>query len=195
MDTDIVIIGAGHSGTLAANRLRAYCDARDVRITVIDGNDTRDHEIELLTALGLYGPHVLQPPEHLQLRDGIEFRVVEAATADLDRTEICFSDGTTLGYDVLVVATGTPATRRGTFVADSPGLGDEHGRVAVDSGTRRSRTHPRVYAIGSAADGPRPTGPVIHAQAEKLARAVREYLAAGPPSPHGVNGRATTAVS
>lgn len=199
MDTHIVIIGSGNSGTLAANRLRCYCVSQDVRITVVDRNDTRDCESELLTAIGLYGPHTLQAPEHLRLRDGIGFRRAEAVTADIDHSKVCLADGTTLDYDILVVATGArslpgrpgaPAADRGSlFVTRSPGLGDEQGLVKVDPPTRRSRTHPRVYAIGSAGGGPHPTGPLIHAQAEKLARAVREHLAGDPPSPHAVTGQ------
>jgi NADH dehydrogenase FAD-containing subunit len=183
MDRHILVLGGGTAGTLAANRLRCSCDSPDVRVLVVDRTGARDPETELLAALGLYGPHALRPPEHLHLRDGIGFRHVEAATVDLDRTEVCLADGTTVPYDVLVIATGTPSPDG--YVTRSPGLGDERGLVPVDPSSRRSRAHPRVYAVGAAADGYRPTGQALHAQAERLARSVRGHLTADPPECRG----------
>jgi pyridine nucleotide-disulfide oxidoreductase len=168
MDTHIVVLGSGNSGTLAANRLRELCD-NGTRITVIDRRDTRDPETELLTALGLFGPHALNAPEHLRLRDGIEFRHVEAASVDVRRHEVCLTDGTTVAYDALVVATGSrrrpgrtgrDAVLAGArCVARSPGLGDPNGIFGADPLTGRSRTLPDVYAIGGAAGSPDPFGP------------------------------------
>ncbi|HEY3480507.1 MAG TPA: FAD-dependent oxidoreductase [Streptomyces sp.] len=206
MSAHILVVGGGSSGTLAANRLRCYCDGDDVRITVIDRNATRGHRTELPAAAapsGPHAPHALQSREHLQLRDAIEFRHAEAAEADVARSRLRLTDGTTLSYDVLVVATGTrprpeapgsPLSHgRPSFAARSPGLGDEHGQVPVDPTTRRSRKHPRVFAIGSAGGGPHPSGPVVHAQAEKLAHAVRAFLADAPPAPHDPSGHPATA--
>ncbi|WP_225851206.1 FAD-dependent oxidoreductase [Streptomyces sp. HPF1205] len=181
MNRHIVVLGGGSAGTLAANRLHCYCSGPGVSVLVVDRADTRDPEAALLTSLGLYGPHTLRPPEHLHLRDGIGFRHTEVATVDTDRAEVCLGDGTTLPYDVLVVATGAPAPAG--YVTRSPGLGDEHGLVPVDPATRRCPAHARVYAIGAAADGQRVAGQVLHSQAERLARAVRGYLAGDPPLP------------
>lgn len=184
MDRHIVVLGGGAAGTLAANRLRSYCDDRDVSILLVDKDDTRDPQTAFLVSTGLYGPGTLRPPEHLALRDGIEFRHVEIATVDLDQAEVYLGDGTTIPYDVLVVATGADAAGLGAgYVSRSPGLGDGRGLVLVDGTTRRSFLHPRVYALGAAADGRHPAGHTMHAQAEKLARSVRAYLAGNPPAP------------
>jgi NADH dehydrogenase FAD-containing subunit len=168
MDARIVVLGSGSTGTLAANRLRRYCDGSDTRITVIDKRDTRDHETEHLMSCGLYGPHALRAPEHLHLRYGIEFRHVEAATVDLDRHEVCLTDGTTIDYDALVVATGharlpgspgTPAIYGGApCVIRSSGLGDESGFIPVDPRTQQSLTHPGIFAVGDATEVPPPCG-------------------------------------
>lgn len=181
MHRHIVVLGGGTAGTLAANRLRRYCDSPDVSVLVVDRTGTRDPETELLAALGLYGPDTPRPPEHLHLRDGIGLRHTEVTTVDLDRAEVCLGDGTTVPYDILVIATGAPCASG--YVSRSPGLGDGSGLVPVDPRTRRSRAHPRVYALGAAAEGHRPTGQVLHAQAEKLARGVRGHLAGNPPGP------------
>jgi NADPH-dependent 2,4-dienoyl-CoA reductase/sulfur reductase-like enzyme len=182
----IVVLGAGTAGTLAANRLRCYCDSPHVSVLVVDRNDTRDPETLLLAALGLYGPHALRPPEDQHLREDIGFRHTEVATVDPARAEVCLGDGTTLPYDVLVLATGTPPPDG--YVTRSHGLGDDHGLVPVDPLTRRSPADPLVYAISAAADGHRATGRQLHAQAEKLARGVRAYLAGNPPAPRRTTG-------
>jgi NADH dehydrogenase FAD-containing subunit len=193
MERHIVVLGGGGCGTLAANRLHCYCAGPDVSVLVVDRNDTRDPETELLTALGLYGPHALRPPEHLALREGIGFRHAEVGTVDLERAEVCLGDGTTLPYDVLVIATGVPDAAG--YAVRSPGLGDEHGAVPVDRLSRRSPAHPRVYALGAAAADRPVTSAIIHSQAEHLARAVRGYLAGNPPAPRRDSGAATAATA
>jgi NADH dehydrogenase FAD-containing subunit len=209
MDQRIVVLGGGNRGTLAANRLRSRCDdASGIRIVVIDKDDPRDHEIELLTALGLYGPHALHAPEYLQLRAGVGFRHVEAATVDADRAEVCLMDGTTLPYDALVVATGTEPLPGGPgggerggapCVRRSPGLGDERGFVPVDPRTLQCPARPGVFAIGGATGTPvSPPGQGALAQAEALAEQVRRYLAgesgrAAGPGPNGPGGEHRTA--
>ncbi|SDO90071.1 FAD-dependent oxidoreductase [Actinacidiphila guanduensis] len=197
MNAHIVVVGGGGSGILVANRLRCYCGSDGVRITVVDRYDTRDHEAELLTVLGLYGPDTLHAPEHRLLREGIAFLQAEAAAADLDRSEVALADGTTLPFDILVVATGRPhlpgPAGGSSFVTRTAGLADATGTVAVDPRTRACRTHPRVYAIGAGASDT--SGAELHAQAERLARSVRGYLAADPPPAHPAAGHRETAGS
>jgi NADH dehydrogenase FAD-containing subunit len=156
VDRRIVIIGGGTAGTLVANRLHHTTAGSGVRIVVVDRVDTRDPETELLVALGLYGGGALRPPDDLWLREGIEFRHVAVCAVDTDRAELCLADGTTLGYDVLVLATGRHPLPRGTKEA-----GPDHGAV--------------VYAVGRAAEA-RLEGAAAHVQAENVADAVRRRL-------------------
>ncbi|MBM9504281.1 FAD-dependent oxidoreductase [Actinacidiphila acididurans] len=184
MTTHILIVGRGPSGTLAANRLRLAYDGDGVEITVVDrSGPARDPEIELLTAIGLYGPGTLRAPEHRDLRDGIRPRHAEAVTLAPDREEATLTDGTALAYDILVVATGAPppAQPRTGFAARA-GLCDSRGYVVVDPHTQRSPARPRVFALGGATR--LPTGRV--AQAETLVRQVRAVLAdAAGAAPNG----------
>lgn len=62
MNEQTVVIGGGSAGTLAANRLQAALKDAGHRIVVIDREDRRDPELDLLAALGIYGPETLQPP-------------------------------------------------------------------------------------------------------------------------------------
>lgn len=193
MDRRIVVLGGGAAGTLAANRLRCYCDSPEVSVLIVDGTHTPGTVSP--AAADRYGPQALRLPEYLYLRDGIDVRHVEVATLDLDRAEVCLGDGTTVAYDVLVVATGPPSAADGggrtgaRYATRSGGPVDGPGPVRVDPATRRSRTDPLVYAIGAAAGEQHPTGQVLHAQAERLARSVRGYLAGNPSPPH-TTGRA-----
>jgi sulfide:quinone oxidoreductase len=108
----IVILGAGTAGTIMANRLcRRYrneirCEA--VRITVVDRD--RDHLYRpglLFVPFGIYQPKDLVRPQvdclpervH-RIESGIE-RVLS------DTNEVVLSEGRTLPYDVLIIATGT----------------------------------------------------------------------------------------
>ncbi|KIF71520.1 hypothetical protein HY68_27865 [Streptomyces sp. AcH 505] len=164
----IVIIGSGAAGILAANRLSALCYGGEFRIVVIDRIDPRDPELELLVALGLYGPHAMQPPEHLRLRQGIGFRHVEVASVDTDRAELCLTDGTTLGYDALVVATGLHPL--------PSGLADGHRFLSVDPQTFRSTTMREVFALGPVVGPAASARPRAFVQAETVARNIRRLL-------------------
>ncbi|WNI19447.1 FAD-dependent oxidoreductase [Actinacidiphila sp. ITFR-21] len=169
---DIVIIGGGGAGTLAANRLRARCAGPGIRITVVDRTGHRDPETELLVALGLFGPGTPQPPEHLRLRAGIGFRRAEAASVDTARARVRLAGGATAGYDVLVLATGEHPLPHG--------LGGARGFVPADPRAARPDAGPEVFAVGAAAGARPPDGPAVHAQVEALADGVRRRLAGDP---------------
>ncbi|MFG1807733.1 FAD-dependent oxidoreductase [Streptomyces sp. NPDC049040] len=167
MNDQIVIIGGGPAGTLAANRLRHAPGAAGHRILVIDRTDPRDRELDLLVSLGIYGPGSLQPPENLRLRDGIGRRLAEVATIDTDRKEVCLTDGTTVPYRVLVLATGRhrlPPTMAGRPLT-----------IAPDGLPSTSRAD--IYAVvpGRARRWPAVERPV-QAQVEHLVSGVIRYL-------------------
>ncbi|WP_405586180.1 FAD-dependent oxidoreductase [Streptomyces sp. NBC_01190] len=177
MDEQIVVIGGGPAGTLAANRLRAALGDTGHRIVVIDRTDPRDQELELLVALGVYGPATLQPPEHLRLREGIGFRLANAAAVDTDRQEVCLTDGTTIPYGVLVLATGrhpVPATTGGPQLAVVAGSLPATSRADVFAVT------PVTAATWEATERP------ISSQVERLVSGVRRYLDRRAPAESGV---------
>jgi len=167
MNEQIVIIGGGPAGTLAANRRRHAQGAAGDRIVVIDRTDPRDQELDLLVSLGIYGPRSLQPPENLRLRDGISRRLAHAATIDTDRKEVCLTDGTTVPYRVLV-----PATGRHRLPPTMPG---RPLRIAPDGLPSTSRAD--IYAVvpGRGGRWPAVERPV-QAQVEHLVSGVIQYL-------------------
>ena len=102
----IVILGGGTGGTLLANRLRRlFGDAAS--ITVVDRDDTHVYQPGLLLVpFGLAQPSEIVRPRHAQFCDGIDFRLAEVDSVELARDAVRLADGTSLGYDVLVIATG-----------------------------------------------------------------------------------------
>jgi hypothetical protein len=185
MKKRMVILGSGTTGTLAANRLRRHFDESELRIVVVDKNDNRDAEVELLVAIGVLGPHTVSPPEDRLLRAGIDFRHAEIGSVDLARREVCLGDGTAVEYDGLVVATGArpviTADRilygGARYVARSAGLGDACGLVRADPLTFQSDAAAEVFAIGTATGMPIGDGPGAHAAVECLVAGVRRFLA------------------
>jgi sulfide:quinone oxidoreductase len=120
----IVILGAGTGGTLIANRLRRAYDAEYAEIVVVDRNDDHVYQPGLLfVPFGLADANEIVRSRREQLHDGIDFRVCGVDRVDTAANEVRLDDGTVLGYDVLVVATGAALARGETEGLDGPGWG------------------------------------------------------------------------
>ena len=103
----VVILGGGTGGTLIANRLRRRFDAHDMTITVIDQDDRHVYQPGLLfVPFGLTQVEDIVRPRHRQLHKGIDFMEDAVDRVDLAGQHVHLAGGTTLGYDVLVVASG-----------------------------------------------------------------------------------------
>jgi sulfide:quinone oxidoreductase len=107
MTTRLVILGGGTGGTLAANRLRRRFSPGDLTITVIDQDDRHVYQPGLLfVPFGLAHVEDIVRPRRRQLHDHIDFRLSAIDRVDLEQNAVHLIDGSTVGYDVLVVATG-----------------------------------------------------------------------------------------
>ncbi|MER6612377.1 NAD(P)/FAD-dependent oxidoreductase [Streptomyces xantholiticus] len=98
MTSEIVVIGGGTAGVRLARQLGA-----DARVTVL-GEETHAPYNRVLLAevlAGRYGPEVIALPE-VPVRRG-----VRATSVDRERRLVHCADGTTVGYDRLVLATGS----------------------------------------------------------------------------------------
>ncbi|UKJ64948.1 NAD(P)/FAD-dependent oxidoreductase [Cellulosimicrobium cellulans] len=103
----LVILGAGTAGTMAANRLRRHLP-RDWSVTLVDRDDMHLYQPGLLLLpFGVYEPHDLLRPRDRFLRDGVELVLAEVERVDADTSHVRLRDGRSLGYDLLVIATGT----------------------------------------------------------------------------------------
>jgi sulfide:quinone oxidoreductase len=103
--TRIVVLGGGTGGTLAANRLRKALP--DAQVTVVDEDDRHVYQPGLLfVPFGLTHPEDIVRSRGRQLHRGIELRAVPVDHVDIEGDTVQLADGSTLPYDVLVVATG-----------------------------------------------------------------------------------------
>jgi sulfide:quinone oxidoreductase len=103
----IVILGGGTGGTLTANRLRRLYNLDDAVITVVDLDDRHVYQPGLLfVPFGLTHSEDIVRPRERQLRIGIDFVESAIDRVDIEACEVHLANGATLGYDVLVVATG-----------------------------------------------------------------------------------------
>src|SRR6266496_4236048 len=118
----IVILGGGTGGTMTANRLRRRFDADQAEIHVVDRDDKHVYQPGLLfVPFGLASVEEIVRPRRRQFHSGVVFHENEVAEVWVDRNEVLLEDGTTLPYDVLVVASGVRLQPEETEGMTGPG--------------------------------------------------------------------------
>ncbi|MBK5109870.1 MAG: NAD(P)/FAD-dependent oxidoreductase [Thermoleophilia bacterium] len=126
MSKKIVIIGAGTGGTLTANRLRRMYDRDAAEIVVIDSDDDHLYQPGLLfVPFDLAQPKDIVRSRSEQLNDGIEFRLAEVDRVEFEDNTVYLADGSSIGYDVLVVASGVSLLTDETEGLTGPGWGEK----------------------------------------------------------------------
>jgi sulfide:quinone oxidoreductase len=104
----LVILGAGTGGTLAANRLRRKFKEDRLRIDIVDQDNQHVYQPGLLfVPFGLAEPDEIVRKRDRQLKKGIHYHQSAIESVDIEANSVALRDGTTLDYDVLLVATGT----------------------------------------------------------------------------------------
>jgi sulfide:quinone oxidoreductase len=118
----IVVLGGGTGGTMMAHRLRRHFDDDQATISVVDKDDDHVYQPGLIfLPFGLTDVHELIRPRRRQLRRGITFFESEIEHVDVAEDRVTLADGTTLPYDVLVVATGVVLQPEETEGLTGPG--------------------------------------------------------------------------
>jgi len=103
----VVILGAGTGGTLAANRLRGSLPADEVKVIAVDQDDCHVYQPGLLfVPFGRARPAGLVRSRAAQLSAGVEFRQAQVDRVDVEANSVVLADGSMIGFDVLVVASG-----------------------------------------------------------------------------------------
>ncbi|TCN31141.1 sulfide:quinone oxidoreductase [Kribbella orskensis] len=104
----LVILGAGTAGTMAANKLRRRLPMRDWQITVVDRDNVHLYQPGLLfLPFGQHRPEHLRKSRRRFLRPGIRLELAAVDRIDPADKVVRLTDGQALGYDYLVIATGT----------------------------------------------------------------------------------------
>ena len=124
----ILILGAGTAGTMAANMLDKRLGGSHA-ITVVDQDEVHYYQPGFLfLPFGTYGPDDVVKPKRSFLRKGV--RYTSGAIEELDpvKQTVALADGTMLDYDHLIIATGTHPNPN-----ETPGLeSDEYGKTIHD---------------------------------------------------------------
>ena len=116
----VLVLGGGTGGTLIANRLRRMFS--DADITVVDRDDTHVYQPGLLfVPFGLIRPEDIVKSRKRQLHSGIRYVQRDIDHVDIDGDRVHLTDGTTLDYDVLVIATGAALLPEETEGMTGPG--------------------------------------------------------------------------
>jgi sulfide:quinone oxidoreductase len=108
----ILILGGGVGGTLTANllvkKLRARIDRGEVEVTVVDATGRHVYQPGFMyIALGGERAANLERPERSLLDKRVTLVVGDVVGVDEARQVVTLSDGLSLGYDQLVLATGS----------------------------------------------------------------------------------------
>jgi sulfide:quinone oxidoreductase len=104
----LLILGGGTAGTMVANKLRRKLDRARWQITVVDQDDRHVYQPGFLfLPFGTYQLADVTKPRSQFIPDGVEFTLGEIDKVDADADEVRLADGRRLGYDYLVIATGT----------------------------------------------------------------------------------------
>ncbi len=108
----VVILGGGVGGTLLANllvrKLHAEIDRHEATVTLVD--ETGEHVYQpgfMYIAMGGERAEKLQRPERSLLDDEVLLQVGRAVRIDEANSRVEMDDGSQIGYDQLVIATGS----------------------------------------------------------------------------------------
>ncbi len=104
----LVVLGGGTAGTVIVNKLCHRLDADQWQITIVDRDDCHHYQPGyLFLPFGRYSDAQVSRPRHTLLPDGVDFVMAEVDRVDTAESSVSLTDGRVLGYDYLVIATGT----------------------------------------------------------------------------------------
>jgi sulfide:quinone oxidoreductase len=105
---ELLILGGGTAGTMAANKLRRRLSGDEWSIKVVDRDDEHHYQPGyLFVPFGGYDRQDVVRSRHHFIADGVELVYAEVDRVSADDNVVHLTDGHTLPYDYLVIATGT----------------------------------------------------------------------------------------
>lgn len=110
--TRIVLLGGGVGGSIVSNQLARQLKSEivhgEVEITVVNESDVHVYQpLFLYMAFDQAVPADAQRPEQSVLNRHVKLVVGSADRVDRDKNAVIMSDGREIGYDYLVIATGS----------------------------------------------------------------------------------------
>jgi sulfide:quinone oxidoreductase len=103
----LLVLGAGTAGTMVVNKLRHRLPTAQWQITVVDSSDKHYYQPGyLFLPFGIYTPRQVVKPTRPLITDGVELVYGEVDQVLPADRRVLLSDGRSLPYDYLVIATG-----------------------------------------------------------------------------------------
>jgi sulfide:quinone oxidoreductase len=105
----LVVLGAGTAGTTVVNKLRPLLDEREWKITIVDQEEVHYYQPGFLfIPFGIYQPKDVIKPKRNFIPPGVEMIVSEIELIEPEQNRVrLVKEGKVLGYDYLIIATGT----------------------------------------------------------------------------------------
>lgn len=114
----LLVLGAGTAGTMVVNRLCRMLDCEEWEVKIVDPHETHYYQPGFLfIPFGMYGRNDVVKPKRDFIPSRIEMIKAEAEVIEPDKNRVKLTNGRTLTYDFLVIATGTQ-----TRPEETPGL-------------------------------------------------------------------------
>lgn len=105
---NLVILGAGTSGTMMANHLRKELSKKEWNITIVDKEETHYYQPGFLfVPFDIYKPKQVKKSIDKFIPRGVNLVREKINRIDKDKDEVLLQNGVVLSYDILIIATGT----------------------------------------------------------------------------------------
>jgi sulfide:quinone oxidoreductase len=104
----LLILGAGTAGTMMANKMRKDLPDSEWDITIIDKEKNHLYQPGFLfIPFGYYKKRDIVKPSGIFFAKGINFFIKEIDKINASENKVFLTDGSSIGYDILIIATGT----------------------------------------------------------------------------------------
>ncbi len=104
----LLILGGGTGGTMVANKMARLLDTREWRIVVVDKDERHFYQPGFLfIPFGMYKPEDVVKPKRRFFPSHVEVIFSDAELIEPDANRVRLTNGDTLSYDFLVIATGS----------------------------------------------------------------------------------------
>ena len=105
---NLLILGAGTSGTMMANHLRKTLASNQWDITIVDKEEQHYYQPGyLFIPFDIYKPKQVKKSIDKFIPKGVNLIREKIDRIEKDKNQVLLQNGTTLPYDILIIATGT----------------------------------------------------------------------------------------
>jgi len=104
----LLILGAGTAGTIMANKLSQHLNQQEWQIAIVDKNETHYYQPGFLfIPFDIYNRNDVIKPKRDYLPPSVELIMSDIEVIEPEQNRVKLADGKVLGYDYIIVATGS----------------------------------------------------------------------------------------